>query len=123
MRELGQAILVLYLNDGIKINVLYMDACLMAAIEAAYEFDVGCDYYVASENEIYVDIERFDFPDNYLNSITFNTNPASLALRIAQSYSYYFEYVEPAAYRGCINKTFHFDEDANLRNIRRMEAR
>jgi hypothetical protein len=26
-------------------------------------------------------------------------------------------------YRGCINKTFHFDEDANLRNIRRMEAR
>ena len=26
-------------------------------------------------------------------------------------------------YRGCINKTFHFDEDAHLRNMRRMEAR
>ena len=26
-------------------------------------------------------------------------------------------------YRGCINKTCHFDEDANHRSIKRMEAK
>ncbi|MFN8495672.1 MAG: clostripain-related cysteine peptidase [Caldilineaceae bacterium] len=65
-----------------KIDILYMDACLMATIEDAYQVQGAFDYYVASENEGWVPNSPL-----YLQSISPDSSPESLALEMAKSYS------------------------------------
>ena len=48
--QLGQALAEATENGARKLDVLYMDACLMAMLEDAYQWRDYVNYYVASEN-------------------------------------------------------------------------
>jgi predicted outer membrane repeat protein len=80
MRDLKEAFTQIHQHGG-KIDVLFMNACLMATIEAAYQFREFVDYYVASQPLLYVRWEP-----SYLSTIQSNTSPEALAISIAEAY-------------------------------------
>jgi len=65
-----------------KIDVLYLDACLMGMIEDAYEVRDDVEYLVASEN---LGWSVFAY-DAYASSVTDSTTPRQLAQNIADLY-------------------------------------
>jgi PKD repeat protein len=65
-----------------KIDVLFLDACLMGLIEDAYEVKDYVDYAVASEN---LGWSVFAY-DDYVASIGDDTTPEELATSIADAY-------------------------------------
>ncbi|MBN1877834.1 MAG: hypothetical protein JXA33_26675, partial [Anaerolineae bacterium] len=79
--ELGAALITLAEN-GHKLDVLFLDACLMAMLETVYEVKDTVDYVVASEN---LGWSVFAYGD-YVAAITANTTPDQLAAHIAQTY-------------------------------------
>lgn len=66
-KQVAEAIKEIEDETGSRINVLAFDACLMANIEAVYEYKDITDYILASEEESYSD--AFNFV-NILNSAT-----------------------------------------------------
>ncbi|MBN1888582.1 MAG: DUF11 domain-containing protein [Thermoflexales bacterium] len=63
--ELGQALRWSSLASGRKIDLLYLDACLMATSEVAYELRDGADYLLASES-----VKWGSFPyDLHINAV------------------------------------------------------
>jgi hypothetical protein len=82
--EIGTALASATLEGASKIDVLYMDACLMAMIEDAYQVRDYVDWYVASENI------KFGFDTPYyqaISSITSTTTPAHLAALFTTTYA------------------------------------
>lgn len=59
--ELGQALRTATNNGADKIDVLYMNACLMAMIEDAYQMRDTIDYYVASESIQWTTTGQFEY--------------------------------------------------------------
>jgi parallel beta-helix repeat protein len=66
-----------------KIDVLYMNACLMGMIEDGYQFRNYVNYYVASEN---VKIAPKTEYGDAISDISQDTTPLYLATRFASSY-------------------------------------
>lgn len=69
---------------GKKIDVLVMNACLMAMLEDAYQFKDYIDYYVASENL------QWDFSTGYYetaNSVSQHTTPLELGNLFQDKYA------------------------------------
>ncbi len=74
------------LRDQGRIDVLFLDACLMGMIENAYEVRAYADYLVAGENLLFAELPY----ENYLakGGLTDTTTPHDLALRIVDRYNY-----------------------------------
>jgi sugar lactone lactonase YvrE len=85
LKDLSTAFEQTIANHG-KLDVLFMNACLMATIEGAYQVRDFVDYYVASEQTLFG-----PFVPTYLSSITSDLTPDSLARNIASSYSQYWQ--------------------------------
>ncbi|MDD1779434.1 MAG: clostripain-related cysteine peptidase [Candidatus Helarchaeota archaeon] len=92
--EVDEAIAESCVAAGERIDILAMDACLMAMIESCYEWHEYVDYIVSSEETIpgdgypYEDVIT-DLCDHY--SATYNSNPGQFAKDIVTVYhaSYY----------------------------------
>jgi photosystem II stability/assembly factor-like uncharacterized protein len=81
VNELGNALNTL-VNQGGKFDVLFMETCLMGSIEDAYQFRAISDYYVASENELWMGPIT-----DYLDKIKSTTNPEELSVLMALYYA------------------------------------
>jgi len=66
-----------------RIDVIMLDACLMALLEVDYEIKDTVDYIIASQN---LGWSVFAY-DRYMEAVTAATDPAGLATSIAQAYS------------------------------------
>jgi len=81
--EIGTALASATLTGTNKIDVLYMDACLMAMIGDAYQVRDYVDYYVASENI------KFGLPAPHfqaISGISTTTTPTELATLFTTTY-------------------------------------
>ncbi len=81
--EIGTALASVTLTGTNKIDVLYMDACLMAMIEDAYQVRDYVDYYVASENLQWSYTTAYS---RYISETTGTTTPAQLATLFSTGY-------------------------------------
>ena len=66
MMELSTAFAQITAHHG-KIDILYMDVCLMGTVEGNYQVRNLIDYYIASENLVWLPVSP-----SYLNSISSN---------------------------------------------------
>ena len=66
---------------GGKIDIVYMQTCLMGTIEGGYELRQFADYYVASEQLMWMGTTL-----DYLGGILSTTQPEQLAMAMAQEY-------------------------------------
>ena len=66
-----------------KLDVVFMNACLMATIESSYQLRDATDYLIASENQSWLPINH----RTYLDSVGSSTSPQSLAESMASAYS------------------------------------
>jgi len=91
--EVDEAIAETCVAAGERIDILAMDACLMAMLEGCYEWREYVDYIVASEETIPGDGYPYDTMIDSLCSsyTTFNSNPGGLASDMVNKYhsSYY----------------------------------
>ncbi len=82
--EMQLALATIHEETGEKIDVLYMDMCLMGMIEDAYQFREHIDYYVSSEYLQWA----FDEPyTDYLAGIGPYSKPAEVATLFAGAYA------------------------------------
>jgi len=84
VREIGTALASATLSGSNKIDVLYMDACLMGMLEDAYQVRDYVDYYIASENI------KFGLPVPHFQTvvgITATTSPSQLATLFTTTYA------------------------------------
>lgn len=79
-------------SDGGSVDVFVNHTCLSGSIESAYQIQGHADYLVASEEFIYL-----ANPPCYLDKITQDTAPETLAREIANSYAQYRS--NPAIFR------------------------
>jgi len=89
IKETDQALLGVYP----KPDIIYMDACLMATLDSAYQLAHQAEYYVASESATWE--LRFDYfitgmpaHRTEVPAIRSDTSPTELALAMAESYVY-----------------------------------
>jgi len=76
--NLGAALGTISQNGADPIDLLYLDACLMAMAETLHPLQNFANYVVASENESFT-----SYPyDRFLGAVRSTTTPASLADRI-----------------------------------------
>jgi len=89
--EVDEAIAESCVAAGKRIDILAMDACLMAMIEGCYEWHEYVDYIVASEETIPGSGYPYDTIIEDLCSGTYFTNPSGFASDIVNKYhaSYY----------------------------------
>lgn len=89
VKELGEALGEATGSGEIPIDVLFADACLMAMVEDAYELQGFVDYYVASENLIWITHDdELPYPySGYVSSITATTTPRDLAKQLVAQYA------------------------------------
>jgi PKD repeat protein len=80
--ELGSALDSITSGGSDKIDVLFLDACLMGMIEDAYEVKESVEYLVASEN---LGWSVFAY-DAYASSVAADTTPRQLAQNVADAY-------------------------------------
>ncbi len=80
--ELNSALSQITTGGAHKIDVLYLDACLMGLIEDAYEVKDYVDYLVASQN---LGWSVFAY-QAYVAGVTSNTTPRQLAQNIVEAY-------------------------------------
>jgi PKD repeat protein len=73
------------------LDVLYLDACLMATVETAYELRDRVQYYVAHESIGWTSQDQIESyvngKDGVAAAITSDTTPHDLAIAMAQSYA------------------------------------
>jgi len=81
LNELETALQQASIHSG-NIDVLFTEACLMGNIEASYQVKDYIDYYVSSEQEIWMGT-----PPNFLEEITSTTSPEDLAIILAENYN------------------------------------
>jgi len=78
--KLGEALTA---EDGLKLDVVFYDSCLMGLFENAYEIKDQAQYLVVSQN-----ISWTIFPyDRYLRQVARNPEPEQLAQQIVQTYA------------------------------------
>ena len=82
--EMGMAMADATQSGAHPIDVLYMDACLMAMIEDAYQVRDYVDYFVASENIQWSYTTAYS---QYVSDITAATTPEQLATLFAAGYA------------------------------------
>ncbi len=82
--QLGEALTAATGGGERKIDVLYMDACLMGMIEDAYQVRGYVDYYVASENIQWSYAAPYR---GYVAGVRPDTTPAALAALFTASYA------------------------------------
>ncbi len=82
--QIGSALASITGNGVNKIDVLYMDACLMGMIEDAYQVRNYVRYYVASENPQWTYTTAYA---QYLSGISATTTPAELAAAFTNGYA------------------------------------
>ena len=83
--DIGVALAFATFSGTRKIDVLFMDACLMGMIEVAFQVRDYVDYYVASENLVFVAVRAR--PERYpVSDITATMTPHELASLFATSY-------------------------------------
>jgi choice-of-anchor C domain-containing protein len=84
VKELGNALSTIT-NDGASpLAVLYMDACLMAMLEDAYQFRNYVHFYVASENTK----QGYVAPHGLaISAITSSSTPVEVAMQFASTYA------------------------------------
>lgn len=82
--EMQQALATIHQATGEKIDVLYMDMCLMGMIEDAYQFREYADYYVSSEYLQWAFAEPYS---QYIAGIGPNSGPAEVAIHFASVYA------------------------------------
>jgi PKD repeat protein len=80
--ELGSALDAITGGGSDRIDVLFLDACLMAMIEDAYEVKDDVDYFVASEN---LGWSVFAY-HAYISGVDDDTSPEELAIDVADTY-------------------------------------
>ena len=87
--QLGQALAEATENGARKLDVLYMDACLMAMLEDAYQWRDYVNYYVASENLGWAWHGGGDYgkPLRDLKSENDQSTPAKLARHFGEWYA------------------------------------
>lgn len=90
VKETDQALVGIYP----KPDIIYMDACLMATLDSAYQLAPHAEYYVASEPIVWAP-KRFDYfitgmpaHETEVPAIRSDTSPTELALAMAESYVY-----------------------------------
>jgi hypothetical protein len=70
-----------WITDSGQIDVIYLDACLMGALEVVAELAPYAEYFVVHESLTWA-----VYPyDEYLGNVDGNTEPAELALHIAET--------------------------------------
>ena len=84
VNEIGIALAFTTNNGTNKIDTLYLDACLMAMIEDAYQLRSYIDYYVASENLQWTYTAAYS---RYISEIVAGTAPSQLAVLFATGYA------------------------------------
>lgn len=72
----------------IDLNIIGMDACLMAAAEEAYQLRNSADYFIASLESEQGDGWEFN---HWIPQMTNNMTPSALGTVIVQSYEYNFD--------------------------------
>lgn len=82
--EMGAALASATLSGTNKIDVLYLDACLMGMIEDAYQVRGYVDYYVASENIQWAYSTPYF---RYVSDVTLRRTPAQLAASFTRIYA------------------------------------
>ena len=94
VKETYQALLGIYP----RLDIIYMDACLMATLDSAYQLADQADYYVASEAVAWGP-KRYDYfitgmPEHRteVSAIRSDTSPTELALSMAESYAYQWKF-------------------------------
>ena len=84
IKDMDTALKTITSNGIGKIDILYMDACLMGMLEDAYQFLNYVDYYVASEN---LKQPYFTPHGESISSVTATTTPIELATKFASTYT------------------------------------
>ncbi len=84
VKQMGEALNTITSNGENKIDVLYLDACLMGMLEDAYQFRDSAIYYVASENLQWSFSEPYS---SYISNITETTSPSDMASIFTNSYA------------------------------------
>jgi hypothetical protein len=94
VKETYQALLDIYP----RLDIIYMNACLMATLDSAYQLADQADYYVASEAMGWGPT-RYDYfitgmPEHRteVSAIRSDTSPTELALSMAESYAYQLKF-------------------------------
>jgi len=82
--EMKQALTTIHEQTDRKIDVLYMNMCLMGMIEDAYQFRGYVDYYVASEDLQTAWAEPYS---GYVSGITADSTPEEVAVHFADTYA------------------------------------
>jgi hypothetical protein len=70
-------------RDGRKLDVVFLDACLMGTLEVAYELHAHVNYIVAGQNLLWARLPYHD----YLLGVDRNTTSEQLAKKIVQNYN------------------------------------
>lgn len=69
--------------EGMHIDLLFFDACLMGMIESVYQVRDLADYVVAGQNLLFATLPY----ERYLRDLTNETSPETLARRIVELYN------------------------------------
>ena len=98
VRELGDALNTITANGTNKLDVLFADACLMQMVETAYQVRNTAQYYVASENTIWIPGSSEQAPyRTYISGITDLTTPLEISRKIVSAHASWLN--APSAYR------------------------
>jgi N-acetylneuraminic acid mutarotase len=84
LKEIWQAMNTITESGAKKIDVLYMEACLMGMVESAYQVRSFVNYYVASETKAVATTRGYV---KYISSIKADTTPLELSIQFVDAYS------------------------------------
>lgn len=96
IKGLGDALATATANGTNKIDVIFADSCFLAMIEDAYQIRNYANYYVASENEIFISGDHSSGAyANYISQVNASTSPYSLANSIVTGYTTWLKSANP----------------------------
>jgi len=97
LQELGNALSTATSNGNNKLDVIFADSCLMAMIEDAYQIRSYANFYVGSENLLWITGNPSVGPyDNYISSIGSFTTPFDLASALVTQYKAWLDSAYPS---------------------------
>jgi len=101
-RQLGEALLEVTTNAGRKIDLLYLDSCLMAMSEVAYEVRDSVDFLIASEStswtsfryDLHLQAESMDKPIEELAIQWIKNEESELSSETSIGYPYTYSLLD-----------------------------
>ncbi|CAG0980918.1 partial Clostripain, partial [Anaerolineae bacterium] len=97
IQELGNALAAATGNGSSKLDVVFADSCLMAMMEDAYQIRNYADYYVASENLLWITNDPSSGPyDNYISLISSFTSAQDFATSLVAQYKSWLDSAWPS---------------------------